>query len=129
MEASSRPPPHSSALNLTIRFVLELAIWGGFAYWGWHLADGGWAGAILAALLFVVAAAIWGIFKVPGDPRPEPFVTISGPLRLAIEAVLIGVSVYGIWSGGSRAAAETLLTACVVHDAVTWERIVWLLRH
>jgi hypothetical protein len=85
---------------------------------------------LLLALLFVaVFAALWGVFGTPGDPSRGPApVAIPGWARLLLEAALIGAGAYGIWTSWSRAAAETLLTAFVIHYALTWERGRWLLR-
>lgn len=117
--------------NLVYRFVLELAVLAALAYWGWHLGHAGSTGAATAALCVVAAAGLWGIFAVPGDPSRsgQAPVPVPGPVRLALEFGLIGLAAYGVWSAGSRAAAETLLTAAGLHYALAWDRIAWLLRH
>jgi hypothetical protein len=109
--------------------VLELALLAALTYWGWHLRGGGVAGAVLAGAIPVVAGALWGVFRTRGDTGPaEPTVAVPGVIRLALEFALSGLAAYGLWASGSRAAAETLLTAFALHYAVTWERIVWLVR-
>jgi hypothetical protein len=115
---------------LAFRFLLELGLLAGLGYWGWHLGNGGAAGAALAVVFPLVAAVLWAVFRVPNDPsaNPRAIVPVHGWLRLAMEVALIGLAAYGVWTSGSRAAAETLLTAAVIQYAVTWERIVWLLR-
>jgi hypothetical protein len=121
--------PRVAPVHLAIRFALELALLAALAYWGWHLGNGGVVGVLLAVAIPVVAGALWGIFRTRGDTGPaEPPVAIPGTLRLALEFALIGLAAYGVWSSGSRAAAETLLTAFALHYAVTWERAVWLVR-
>jgi hypothetical protein len=121
--------PRVAAAHLAIRFALELALLAALAYWGWHLRDGGVVGVILAVAIPVIAGALWGVFRTRGDTGPvEPAVAIPGILRLALEFALIGLAAYGVWSSGSRAAAETLLTAFALHYAVTWERAAWLIR-
>jgi Protein of unknown function (DUF2568) len=116
-------------VHLAIRFALELVLLAAFAFWGWHLGNGGVTGVALAVLLTVIAAALWGIFRAPGEEGGGAFVPVPGWLRLALEAALIGLAAYGVWTSGSRAAAETLLTAFALHYAVTWERAAWLVRN
>ena len=57
----------SHPLNLTLRFLLELAALIGFGYWGWGAAAGPlrW---LLALGLPLLAAVLWGTFAVPDDP-------------------------------------------------------------
>ncbi|MDP9470881.1 MAG: YrdB family protein [Chloroflexota bacterium] len=124
-------PPPRPGVELVYRFALELALLAGLAYWGWHL---GWTTLtrlLLAALLPMAATAIWGIFATPRDPSrggraPVP---IPGAVRLVLELTLFGLAAYGIWTSGSRAAAETLLTAAGLHYVLAWDRAAWLLRH
>jgi len=78
-----------------------------------------------------LAMASWVTFAVLGDPSrsgraPVP---VPGVARLGLEWALFGLAAYGLWSTGSRAAAETLLTAAALHYALAWDRLVWLLRH
>ena len=122
-------PPVAPA-HLAIRFALELALLGAFAYWGWHVGDGGVIGGLLAIAYPVAAATVWAVFRTAGDTgQARPVVAIPGALRLALEFALIGLAAYGVWTSGSRAAAETLLTAFALHYAVTWNRLAWLIRH
>jgi F0F1-type ATP synthase assembly protein I len=121
--------PRVAPAHLAIRFALELALLAAFAYWGWHLGDGGVLGGLLAVVLPAVGAAVWAIFRTAGDTgQSRPVVAIPGPMRLALELALIGLAAYGVWTSGSRAAAETVLTAFALHYAVTWHRVVWLIR-
>ncbi len=129
--AQADDPPSRPGVELAYRFVLEVALLAGLAYWGWHLGGTGVTRLLLAAVLPMVAAAAWGIFATPQDPSrsgraPVP---VPGSVRLILELVLFGLAAYGIWTSGSRAAAETLLTAVGLHYALAWDRLVWLLRH
>jgi len=50
-------------ISLALRFLLELAALIALGLWGAHQ-----AGIALALALPATAAALWGIFAVPGDP-------------------------------------------------------------
>lgn len=123
------PAPRVAPAHLAIRFALELVLLAAYAYWGWHLGDGGVPGILLAVVLPVLVAALWAIFKTPGDTgKATPVVAVPGVVRLVLEIALIGVAAYGVWTSGSRVLAETMLTAFALHYAVTWPRIAWLVR-
>jgi hypothetical protein len=79
--------------------------------------------------LVLAGCLLWGIFGTSGDgTRGDPVIETPGQIRLALELALFGLAAYGYWIVWSRAAAETLLTAAVLHYLVTWERNWWLLR-
>lgn len=113
-----------------VRAVLVLAILGGVGLGGWSLAGGGVAGGALAALCVLAAAIVWLGLATPGDPGGwgHGWIAVSGPIRLLIEAIVIGIAATAIWLVISRAASETLLTAVGVVYLITWDRIAWLLR-
>ena len=129
MSRSSAAPKLTA--HLVVRLLLELALLAAFGVWGWRLGDGGVAGGGLALLLSLIAAVPWGVFSVPNDPsrNPRAVVAVPGVVRLALEWALFGLAAYGLWSTGSRAVAETLLTVAGLHYIRNWERIVWLVRH
>ncbi len=121
-------PYRVATASLVFAFVLELAMFICIGIWGWHVGDGGLLGGVLAVLFVVILGAVWGLCRVPGDlPHGRSRVPVPGPVRIVIEFGVLGLAVYGIWVAGSRAAGETLLTAGVIHHALTWERLRWLL--
>jgi hypothetical protein len=55
-----------NALNLAVRFLLELAALYAFGRWGWNQrAD--FMRYVLMIGLPLIAATLWGVFRVPGD--------------------------------------------------------------
>ena len=121
--------PRIPAFHLAVRFILEIAVFAGFGIWGWHVGSGGIFGVLLTVLFVVIAATVWAVFRVAGDPGGgRPIVAVPGWARLLLEFAMFGFSAYGIWTSWSRAAAETLLTALGLHYALTWERSRWMLR-
>lgn len=112
------------AWNLALRFVLELAAWTGFAWGGWQL--GSWP---LGLGLLVFSIAAWGTFAVPGDPSrggnaPVP---VSGPVRFAVEVVVLGGGCVMFWLGGAPLIATVLVVLNAVHVVFATSRIRWLL--
>jgi hypothetical protein len=110
--------------GLALRALMELAIVAGCGWWG-YVTAGLTAGIALALL----AAALWALPVTPGDPgHQRGLIRIPGPLRLVIEAALIGLGAAAIWTAWNRAAAETLLTVALIDAVFTWDRLRWLLR-
>ena len=73
-------------INLTLHFVLELVAWFALSYWGWTQHQG-LARWLLALGLPLIAIALWGTFRVPGDPGDAP-VTVPGIVRLALDRLM-----------------------------------------
>lgn len=114
-------------INLVLSFVLELAALGAVAYWGWTQHDG------LAQMLFgvglpVLMAAMWGIFRVDGDPKPAP-VRVHGVVRLLLEAAFFGSAALALVAGGRPDLAAAFGLVVVLHYATSWDRMVWLLQN
>lgn len=116
-------------LNLAFRFLLELAALAALGYWGWTQ----WSGIL--RLLFtpglpLLAAFLWGMFRVPGDasasgkaPLPVP-----GWLRLLLELALFTAATFALLGAGNAGAARWLALAAILHYAISYDRILWLLR-
>ena len=81
------------ATNLALRFLLELALLAALAYWGWHE-----EGAVLAVVLPLAAAAVWGVFVAP-----KRRVELPRAARLVLELALFALAVAGLVTSGSTA--------------------------
>ena len=73
-------------LNLALCFLLELILLFVFAYWGWYEFNDGMK-YLVAIELPISAAAVWGIFRVEGEPG-KAIVAVPGWLRLRFEMIL-----------------------------------------
>ena len=82
------------ALQLGLRFVLELCALAALAYGGWQAPGPGWLRLLAAIGLPVLAAVVWGQWVAPKARRPIP-----DPLRLLPEWLVFG--------GGTVALAVT----------------------
>ena len=116
------------AVNLALRFALEIAALWGIAVCAASFADG-WMRYVLAALAVVAAAALWGVFAVPDDPSrsgraPVP---VPGAVRLALEFAVLFGGAAAFWLVGRESVALVLAGLVVVHYALWPGRIAWLL--
>jgi hypothetical protein len=112
------------AVNMALRFLLELAALAAMADWGWTTHEGVLR-VVWAAGLPLVAAALWGIFRVPDDPGPAP-VAVPGRVRLLYEALFFGSAVALLADAGQPAAAGILAALLLIHYAASYKRVVRL---
>ena len=119
----------SHPANLAIRFFLELMALVAMGFWGWRQ-GGGMTRYVLAALVPLAAADLWGIFAVPGDPSRSgsPLVAVPGALRLGLEAAFFAFAVWALYRLGNISLARTTAAALAVHYAVSYDRLAWLIR-
>lgn len=119
----------SHPLNLAVRLVLEIAALFSMALWGWSQADG-WVRFVLAAVIPMGAAILWGTFAVPDDPSRsgKAPIAVPGIARLAIEAVVFLGGVLAVLDLGYATAGWALGIVAVIHYAISYDRIAWLIR-
>src|ERR1700744_2858288 len=79
---------NANPINLAVRFLLELAMLFVLSWWGWRF-----HGIVTAIGLPVAAAVMWGVFRIPNDPKAAP-VAVPGVVRLALEWGLFGFAVW-----------------------------------
>lgn len=113
-------------VNLALRFLLELAGLYFISRWGWLQASGG-TRYLLAIGLPILAALVWGTFRVPGDGG-EPLVRVPGILRLAIEALFFGFVIWGLFDTGAALAGLIFAGITLFHYIVSYGRLLWLLQ-
>jgi hypothetical protein len=117
-------------LNLTVRFILEMAALVSLGYGGWHATTGFWR-YLLAILLPVIAATLWGTFRTPNEPHHPVHATrpVPGWGRLLIEALVFGGGAWGLFRTGATTLAWLYTLAVIIHYALSYDRVAWLLRH
>lgn len=106
---------------LLLMFLLELALLAALGYWGWTQHTG-----ILQILLGiglpVLAAVLWGVFRVPGEPGDAP-VSVRGWVRLLLELGLFVVAVVLLFSAGQTNAAIIFGALVLLEYVVSYDRI------
>jgi hypothetical protein len=119
----------SHPINLAVRFLLEIAGLAAIAYWGWSQHDGVLR-FILAVGLPVLAAVLWGTFAVPEDPSRsgKAPVPVPGIVRLVLELAFFAFAAWALYDAGKATLALILAAIVVIHYALSYDRIAWLLR-
>ena len=113
-------------LNLAARFALELAMLAAAGVWGWQQ-RGDWLRFVLALGVPLVAAALWGTFRVPNDPGSAP-VAVPGMLRLALELALFASATWALYDAGYTRLSAIFGVVVLIHYVISYDRIVWLIK-
>ena len=73
---------------------------------------------------------LWGTFAVPGDPSRsgKAPVPVPGILRLVLELALFGFAAWALYDSGSPMLALVLAVLTLIHYALSYDRIAWLVR-
>ena len=119
----------SNPINLALRFALEIAALFALGYWGWTQHDGIWR-FMWSIGLVVLAGVIWGTFAVPDDPSrsgnaPVP---VPGLVRLLIELVFFAAGTWAFFAAGQALWGTLLGILTVIHYALSYDRLLWLLK-
>lgn len=109
-------------VNATLRFACELIALYGIGAGVWARTDS----VIGAVALPVVAATVWGVFRVPDDPKPPP-VVVPGVVRLAIEALVLGGGALGLGAAHGLPVGVAFAVFLVIHYATTPVRLRYVL--
>jgi hypothetical protein len=80
---------------------------------------------LIAAILPLIAAFLWGTFRVPNDPGPAP-IAIPGMLRLLLEVLFFGAAAILLYLSGLPKAAIPFATVFVLLYTASYDRVIWL---
>jgi hypothetical protein len=118
----------SHPINLALRFGLELAALAAMGLWGWQLTTGVFR-VVLAIAIPVAAAVLWGVLAVPGDPSRSgaAFFPTPGGIRLIFEVAFFAFAVWALYATDHARLAIAMAAIVVVHYAISYDRIGWLL--
>jgi hypothetical protein len=118
---------NTNPTNLAVRFLLEIVMLIALACWGWHL-TGNWMRYVAAAGFPVIAAVLWGVFRIPNDPKPAP-VAVPGVIRLLLEWLLFGLAVWAMYDLGYIKSALVITLFVLAHYLVSYDRTWAMLRN
>ena len=113
-------------INLALRFILELVALYFMGRWGWIQFDGLWR-YLLAIGIPLLAALIWGIFRVPNDGG-APTVRVPGLVRLLIEAVYFGFAILSLFDSGATTTGWIFAAVVVFHYIISYDRVIRVLK-
>jgi len=120
----------SHPINLIIRFLIELISLITMGFWGWKQSDG-WLQFVLALVLPIIAAVIWGVFAVPDDPSRSGSapIVVHGILRLTIELAFFAFATWAMYDMGYSNLSWIIGIIVAVHYIISYDRIKWLMNH
>ena len=116
----------NNPLNLALRFILELIGLYALGYWGWTQ-NTGITRYVLVVGLPLLAAALWGTFRVPNDPG-KATVAVPGVVRLLLEAVYFTAATLAFYTAGQENWALIFGIVVLAHYVISYDRILWLLK-
>lgn len=120
----------SHPINLAIRFVLELSALVAMGLWAWHQGEG-ILRYLFALIVPVIAATLWGSFAVLNDPSRsgKAPVPVRGSIRLALEVVFFAFATWSFFAAGETRLGWIFGIVALIHYAVSYDRLLWLIRH
>ena len=104
----------ASAVNLTLRAVMEAGIVAGLAYWGVHTGDTTAASIALGVAAPLVGFGIWGALDFRDAGR------YAEPLRLAEELLISGLAAAALVTAGQPVLGGALAAVSVVHHILVY---------
>ncbi len=118
-----------NALNLLLRFLLEILALTAVGIWGWEQGTQ-WTQWLFAIILPIVFAMIWGLFNVPDDPSRsgKAPIQISGLLRLILELALFSFAIMALFHLEYQALSLGYAAIISFHYVASYKRIKWLLK-
>jgi hypothetical protein len=103
------------ALNLTLRFLLEVCALAALGYGGWQVGGPFWVRGAAAVLLVLIGALIWARWVAPKASHPLP-----DPQRLIPEWVVFGGATVALAVTGHPILAAVLAVLAALNRAALW---------
>jgi hypothetical protein len=116
-------------INLAVRFLLELAALAALGFWGWTQHTG-----IMRYLLMVglplLAATLWGTFRVPADASAngKALIPVAGWLRLLLEVIFFTSAAWCLFNANAVCAGYVFSGIALIHYLISYDRILWLFK-
>ena len=100
-----------------------------FGRWGWVQHEG-----ILRYLLVIglplLAATIWGTFRVPADASAngKAPVPVPGWVRLSLEIVFFSFATWCFFASGAQTMGTIFGVISLFHYILSYDRMIWLMK-
>ena len=116
-------------INSAVRLLLELIAITSFGIWGYHQSETA-TGVLLAILLPLGFAVLWGVFAVRDDPNRSGKTVVQTPgiIRLPLELGLFGVAAWMLLDLDYSRIALIFGATTAIHYILSYDRIAWLLK-
>src|SRR5688500_14317082 len=102
--------PVLHTINLTLTFLLELAMLAALAYWGWHTGDDFLTRLALAISTPSGAAIIWGAFMAPKSKW-----RLKGIAYVILKTILFGWAALCLYAAGQPTLAIIFVVVAVIN--------------
>lgn len=114
-------------INMTVRFLLELAALIIAGMWGYREFNGVMQ-YVMTAGIPLLMAIIWGVFNVPGDPSRsgKAPVVVPGLVRLQIEILFFIAATWFLGDMEYQLQGWVFGLIFIAHYIVSYRRILWL---
>ena len=104
----------ASAVNLTLRVIMEAGVVAGLVYWGIHTGDSAAGKAALGIGAPVLGFGVWGALDFRRAGR------YAEGLRLAEELVISGLAATALYTAGAHVLGAALATVSIVHHILVY---------
>ena len=113
-------------VNLALRFFLEIAAFVAIGYWAWTTHAGALR-VVLVIVLPLLAAFVWGAFRVP-NYGGAPLVRVPGIVRLLIELGIFGFAIWGLFDAGAITTVQIFGGITLLHYITSYDLVLWLIK-
>jgi hypothetical protein len=117
----------NNPINLTLRFILELVMLYCLGYWGWTQHEGV-VRVLLGIGVPIIAATLWGVFRVPGYPK-DAVVAVPGWVRLLLEWSLFTAATAALYAAGQEQWALIFGVVVILHYVASYDYVLAMLRY
>ena len=116
-------------VNGAVRFLLELGAITTYAIWGYNQSDTAMR-ILLAIMLPLGFALLWGIFAVRNDPSRSGKTVVQTPgwIRLMLELGLFTGATWMLLNLDYTIPGWIFVFITLLHYIISYDRIIWLLK-
>ncbi len=103
------------AINLALRFVLELCLLAALGYWGFQLDQSLLLRIVAGVGAPLLAATVWGMFVAPKAANQ-----LADPARFGVELTLFALGAGALWLAERPSLGAALLVIYLINRGLLW---------